>query len=94
MVAWGFWGRRNKKAYEDQLSSPKAAIEQSMALLAGFSNCLKATKLKLFSAGRWQPLEERTFKLNIDGAVFADLQVTGMGAIVLDSKGEMILAAS
>lgn len=65
-----------------------------MALLFDFSNCLKAPKQKLFSVGHWQPLKEETFKFNIDGAIFADLHVTRMGAIVRDSKREMILAAS
>lgn len=77
--------------YEEQHTSPKATIEQALAPLFVFSKCSRVPKQKLFSVGCWQPPEEGSFKLNIDGAIFADLLVIEMGAIVQDNKGEMIL---
>lgn len=44
MVAWGLWGRRNKKMYEEQHTSPKFAIEQSLAILSVYTDCLHAPK--------------------------------------------------
>lgn len=88
MIAWGLWGRRNKMMNKAQHTSPKAAIEQALALLFIFFESSRLPLQKLCSP------EEGLVKLNVDDTLFVDLQVIGMGAIVRDSKGEMLLAAN
>lgn len=46
------------------------------------------------SLGYWKPPQDRYFKLNVDGALFFDLQEAGVGVILRDSKGDEIMAAS
>lgn len=87
MMAWGPWGRRNRMLYEEQFTTPKAAFEQALAFLPIFADCSRVPMQKLYFVGSQQPPEEGSFKLNIDGAIFVDLQVTRMGPIVRDSKG-------
>lgn len=94
MLEWDLWGRRNKKMHEAQNTSPKAAFEQTLALLSIFLDCSRVPKHQLCSVGCQQLLGKGSFKLNIDGAIFANLQVNGMGAIMCDRKGEMLLVVS
>ncbi|KAF5478058.1 hypothetical protein F2P56_004648, partial [Juglans regia] len=42
---------------------------------------------------RWLPSEQGMLKLNVDGAVFASQQRAGVGVILRDDKGEVILSA-
>lgn len=46
------------------------------------------------SLGCWQPLEYSYVKLNVDGALFIDFQVVGISAILRDTQGDVLLAAS
>ncbi|XP_042952128.1 uncharacterized protein LOC122289214 [Carya illinoinensis] len=43
---------------------------------------------------RWEPSQPGTFKLNVDGAIFQNQQSAGIGAILRDSKGEVLMAVS
>lgn len=44
--------------------------------------------------GCWKHSENGIFKLNTNGAIFCDLQATCMGAILKDSSGDVLMAAS
>lgn len=43
---------------------------------------------------KWKALPIECFKLNVDGVIFLELQKAGVGAIVRDHAGKVILAAS
>ena len=42
----------------------------------------------------WIPPPEYVFKINVDGAVFADKKVVGVGVIIRDEKGKLEAAMS
>lgn len=46
------------------------------------------------SKGYWHPPETGFFKLNIDGALFAEIHAIGFGAILRDHNVDVLLAAS
>lgn len=41
----------------------------------------------------WSPFQEGYLKLNVDGAIFFDLQQIGVEAILPDEKGNCVVAA-
>lgn len=41
---------------------------------------------------KWQPSESSLYKLNVDGALFVQNRSYGMGALVRNHKGEMMVA--
>lgn len=88
MIAWGLWRRTNKKIYKDLIESSRIVIERAPSLKqALFAKCTKTTAQELDKVRRWQPPHTGSFKLNVDGALFYDLQEAGIGVIVHDSKG-------
>lgn len=89
VLAWGVWGQRNKWLYEKVITHPKAA-----SLLSLFIDCSKTITLTLNTVGCWQPLESGFLKLNIDGANFDNLQIVGLGAVLRDSKGDVVFATT
>lgn len=93
-LAWGVWGQRNKQLYEKVIMHPKAAFDKAASLLSLFIDCNKTIAPTLNTVGCWQPLEPGFLKLNIDGANFDNLQVVGLGAVLRDSKGDVIFAAT
>lgn len=94
MMAWGLWQRRNKRLHENIIESLKAIIERALSLHKMFANCSTSKAQKLEKVGYWQLLREGSFELNVDGALFFDLQKAGIRAMVRDSKGEIIMVAS
>lgn len=73
---------------------PKTAIDETLAYQSFFSLCKKITKLKIKLVGYWEPPTVGTFKLNVDGTIFASIMATGIGAILLNSSGDVVMATS
>lgn len=94
MLAWGIWGRRKKFIYEKATLSPHFGFDRALAFVTVFQDCYKAHRPKLLIMGCWQPPYPGVLKLNIDGALFKDMQAVGCGVISRDQKGEALLAAS
>lgn len=43
---------------------------------------------------KWEPPQVEFLKLNVDGAIFFNLEKTGIGIILQDSRGKPLFAAS
>lgn len=71
---------------------PRRAIEHGLSFQTLSTNYHTSLPKEMNRTGCWRPLEWGTFKLNINGITFFDLQAIGMG--LRGSSGEVIMAAS
>lgn len=86
-ITWNFWGRWNKLVYKDLHIHPQEVIEKALSLDAGYKDYGSMHCNSLMHRNRY-------FKLNVDGALFFNLQHTGISFILRDSKGNCIMATS
>lgn len=73
LIAWSLWGRPNKKLYEDANVNLTYAIEQALSLHSLFFICQVISSKGLHHISCWKSLEDGVLKLNVDGALFADV---------------------
>lgn len=76
------------------LIHPKSALKSARVLKTLFTECCKARGSKLNTKGCWQPPEVGSLKLNIDGSLFANTQSAGVGMVLMDHTGNVLLATS
>ncbi|XP_042962388.1 uncharacterized protein LOC122296651 [Carya illinoinensis] len=85
---------RNLSTFEDKV----IYIEQAIAHALVVQHVYKATHGQPLKAVRhhcrWEFSPPGVFKLNVDGATFLNQHNAGIGAILRDSKGEVLMAAS
>lgn len=74
--------------YEDIHIHPSEAIEKALSLHATYTSHDSTWCSRLTIA--WQPPPERYLKLNVDGTVFVNLQLIGVGFILRYSKGNVL----
>lgn len=94
LIAWCLWGRRNKKVYENTLIDPFYAIEIAIFNQNLYRNVCRTTPEGFKRLGYWQPLQANAYKLNTGGALFFDTKEAGIGAILRDGKGNLVMAIS
>lgn len=96
LITWGFWFRRNKMVHEQLNLPPQQIIETALAKkhIVEQGPSLNIAPGVLPQKHRWFAPPQNTLKLNTDGALFFDLNKAGLGIILCDHKGEIILAAS
>lgn len=70
VVTWSFWFRCNKWVHEKELGHPSMAMEHGLAII--FQEIKRNSQDNPYMRGSWQHPQENSFKLNIDGALFAD----------------------
>ncbi|XP_042950144.1 uncharacterized protein LOC122282259 [Carya illinoinensis] len=95
LIAWRFWYRRNRKTHDLVVLPIKQVVDHALSVQSSFVSCSQQKNpdhIKL--NGLWSPPPEGFLKLNIDGALFFDQKKAGIGAVLRDGRGEVILAAS
>lgn len=92
-IAWGFWSRRNTLVYEGATVQPLEVFESSISMLTNFQNSLKKSEVLKSRALRWDPPSLDYLKLDVDGALFFNLQKAGIGCVVHDNNGKVLIAA-
>lgn len=80
--------------YEDKLLTPIDVIERALALKASYRDSVYPRNTTIGRSSIWEPPLKGCLKLNVDGAIFFDLDKTRVGCLVRDSKGMPLLAAS
>ncbi|XP_041016296.1 uncharacterized protein LOC121258801 [Juglans microcarpa x Juglans regia] len=91
-IAWAFWYRQNKLIYEQLKENLVAIINHALSLqnpTSSFRNTPNSTPTPC-----WNVPPTSFFKLNVDGALFYDNQKAGVGAVVRDDHGQVIMAVS
>lgn len=80
--------------YELTHLGPKTAIERALSQQVLCAECYQATsRSDRILPGCWKPPQNDVFKLNTDGAIFADNHETGAGAVFRDNHGDAIMKA-
>ncbi|KAG6693248.1 hypothetical protein I3842_10G159900, partial [Carya illinoinensis] len=96
VVAWRLWNRRNKFIYEDVSLNINTAVNNALPLKQEY------TKVQVFHGFDkrinhvvyWHPPPIGCLKLNVDGATFSDSFSAGVGVILRDHNGDVVVAAS
>ncbi|XP_040990895.1 uncharacterized protein LOC121238111 [Juglans microcarpa x Juglans regia] len=79
-IASSIWFRRNRKRHEDDILEARKVFEQDV------------TMQRLH--GEMKPPAGGSVKLNVDGVVFRHLYKAGVGAILRDAQGKVIMSVS
>lgn len=93
-IASSLWFRRNRKRHEDELLDARRVMEHAVTMqrLYGEVKVCPTSGLKSFFG--WQPPPRGSMKLNIDRVVFYHLHKAGVGTILRDAQGKVIMAAN
>lgn len=94
-IVGSHWGHRNKMIYEEKNILPHTSFKISLSLKLSYCKLglIKTIKKTENSHCRSPPLGS-FLKLNVNNAMFFDLNKTGIGAILRNSKGEVVMATS
>lgn len=94
LIAWGLWHRRNQKVHEEKVLQLEQVVEHALSLQKDYNEVQgKSKKLDQMQC-RWNPPPPGVMKLNVDGAIFHDQHKTGVGIILQDEQGEVLMFAS
>lgn len=93
-IAWGLWGRQNKLLFENWVTTPLQVFESALATREGFQTLTSPPGNQAIHNSCLVPLPLGIFTLNVDGALFPDLNKTRVGFILRDWKGATVIVAS
>ncbi|XP_042974784.1 uncharacterized protein LOC122306423 [Carya illinoinensis] len=87
---------RNKQLYENISMPFNVTVNNALALEKEYEqvHLFDASNPKISKVVRWHPPPSDFLKLNIDGATFPELSVAGVGVVLRNHKGEVIVACS
>ncbi|KAF5477659.1 hypothetical protein F2P56_004279, partial [Juglans regia] len=85
---------RNKWFHEQLTLFPQQVAAHASSLLKSYKGAQKLSRQQLRDVFKWEPPDPDMLKLNVDGAVFSQMGKAGMGAIVRNSVGSVLMAAS
>lgn len=87
LIAWGFWNRRNQMVFEMKVLH--------LSLYVGFKEPRgRRQEIKLPRITAWTAPNIGELKLNVNGAIFPHEQKTGIGYVLRDGQGRVVMAAS
>ncbi|KAF5443149.1 hypothetical protein F2P56_035733 [Juglans regia] len=80
--------------HEGKIPSPKQALERAITLLKLHQKMKQKPEMRARLPIGWEKPSPGVLKLNVDGAIFNDQQGAGVGIILRDAVGEVLLAVS
>lgn len=93
-IAWRLWHRRNKHIFSSEHIPPMEAADHALSLLTDDKNNNAAALKPSLKTKTWIAPSIGMLKLNVDGAIFAELQQAGVGCVLRHEKGEVLMAAT
>ncbi|XP_042983363.1 uncharacterized protein LOC122312776 [Carya illinoinensis] len=95
-ITWGLWYRRNKRIYEDISMHVHVSVNNALSLQQEYAQVqlFDVSNQKITKVVRWHPPPDDFLKLNIDGATFPEYSVAGIGVVLRDQQGEVVVACS
>ncbi|GLU23845.1 hypothetical protein SLE2022_398210 [Rubroshorea leprosula] len=96
VLCWQIWNSRNNALWNGRMPNPQIIIEQSLRFMDGYSRAIalrgRGTSTSQKRETRWSPPSEGHVKINVDGAVSSHKRIYGMGAVVRNNSGEVVVA--
>ena len=87
-ITWSIWHQRNQVRLQQNHRPLNQISQWALDSFVEFKALTTATlSSRLVRRARWKPPEKETFKINFDGAIFAEDKSSGLGVIIRDSKG-------
>ncbi|XP_040989052.1 uncharacterized protein LOC121236684 [Juglans microcarpa x Juglans regia] len=93
-LAWDFWWRRNQMVHEQESLEVNQVIDYAFSAQKSFSELKQVPQSMVRAFYEWKPPPSNWLKLNVDGAVFDEINKAGVGLVLRDGKGNVMLAAS
>ncbi|KAK9993430.1 hypothetical protein SO802_023133 [Lithocarpus litseifolius] len=93
--AWLAWNQRNRVLFGGTLMDPRILNRRAKEFLTEYKAAqvqLTVTQVEQHGSATWQPPPSSVYKLNFDAAIFAELDRTGVGAIIRNEHGQVMAA--
>jgi len=94
-ICWGIWKSRNEVRHGGKRRSSLVIVRSSLKLLEDFQSAnekLSRSRLDNHNTIVWKPPPPSYFKVNVDGALFTKSKQFGMGVMVRDEEGNVVVA--
>ncbi|GLT59332.1 hypothetical protein SLA2020_321580 [Shorea laevis] len=97
ILCWKLWSCRNEALWEGKTMEPRQIIAKALSFLQEYSTALLSrgrgpASVQRRTETRWRPPDAGFVKINMDGAICAQRELYGLGAVARDSSGEVIAA--
>uniref|UniRef100_A0A2N9IT87 RNase H type-1 domain-containing protein n=1 Tax=Fagus sylvatica TaxID=28930 RepID=A0A2N9IT87_FAGSY len=94
VVSWSLWNVRNSAVFRDVVKIPAKVFPDAMKYIQEFTkaNALFVSFVPPIARNKivWSAPLEGWYKVNMDGAVFADLGKVGVGVVIRNKRGEFL----
>ena len=97
MLCWGIWKYRNERRHGGVRITGLAIVRSSLRMLDKFqiaNEKPQPLRASTTMEAKWCPPQPGSYKVNVDGAVFAKRKQVGIGVVIRDSAGEVVAALS
>ncbi|KAF5442896.1 hypothetical protein F2P56_035506 [Juglans regia] len=93
-LAWGFWFRRNKFVHAQELLGLATVAENAVVLLKSYDQVRHQSRVQVLKHYKWKFPPAGWLKLNVDAVVFLEWDKAGVGAVLRDENGSILMAFS
>ena len=94
VVLWSVWNVRNSAIFQDMVKLPHNVYKDAMHFLKEYNDVHLKTGNLVPSISkervRWLAPKDGWYKVNMDEAVFADIQKVGVGAVIRNERWEFL----
>ncbi|XP_042939527.1 uncharacterized protein LOC122274566 [Carya illinoinensis] len=92
LIAWSFWYRRNQFQFEGHIQHPQHTVDHALSMLKESQAIQGGCQQLLRRNMGWRPPPTGVLKLNTDGAMFQEQCKIGVGVILRDENGKVVMA--
>ncbi|KAL9450019.1 hypothetical protein AB3S75_011871 [Citrus x aurantiifolia] len=97
-IWWSTWHARNKLLFEGKKPDPRKTVAKAKAIVVTYQSMQfkeqgSPRSIEEKKAQRWNPPPSSKLKINVDAAVHAESQMAGLGAVIRNSQGQVVVAA-
>ena len=95
VITWFLWSRRNKLRLKEEIIPLNRVVFEAKRFLS-LHNPIRMIKSKLPkpTEAKWRPPVQCEYKTNFDGAMFHDTSEAGLGLVIWNHDGEVMVALS